>query len=138
MSRVCWLAKELLASHLSSQSVRYPSLGIQFPFLVFTEEVLFLCTHKHRTLTILSSIMQNFSSSLCTTILELTVRSCRIFSKCNKVADNNLTQFKTMINVSERKHTDHIHVIKNATLHTVTHAHFYQALTVNNDTIKCE
>jgi hypothetical protein len=58
---------------------------------VFTEGVLFFCIHKHRTLTMLFSIMQNFSSSLCTTILELTARSCRIFSKCNKVADNNLT-----------------------------------------------
>jgi hypothetical protein len=44
----------------------------------------------------LSSTMQNISSSLCSTILELlTARSCRIFSKCNKVADKNLTQLNT-------------------------------------------
>jgi hypothetical protein len=43
-----------------------------------------------------------------------------------------------LISESEGKHTDHIHVIKHATLHTVTHAHFYQALTVNSATIKCE
>ena len=29
-------------------------------------------------------------------------------------------------------------MIKHATLHKVTHAHFYQALTLNNATIKCE
>ena len=40
-------------------------------FLVFTEEAFFLCAHKHTTLTMLSSIMQNFSPSLCTTVLEL-------------------------------------------------------------------
>jgi hypothetical protein len=68
----------------------------------------------------------------------LTGRSCRISSKCNKVADNNLMQLKSFDNVSERKHTDHIHVIKHATLHTLTHTHFYQALTLNNATIKCE
>ena len=41
----------------------------------------------------------------------LTARSCRILSKCNKVADSNLTQLKIFDKLSERKHTDHIHVI---------------------------
>ena len=45
---------------------------------------------------------------------------------------------RLLINVSERKHTDHIHVIKHATLHKVTHTHFYQALNVNSATIQCE
>jgi len=65
---------------LSSQSVCYLSLDIQFLFLVFTEEVLFLCTHKHRTLTMLFSIMQNISSSLYTTILELLLPGAAEFS----------------------------------------------------------
>jgi len=87
MWRVCWLPKELLPSQeglycmkLSSQSVCYLSLDIQFLFLVFTEEVLFLCTHKHRTLTMLFSIMQNISSSLYTTILELLLPGAAEFS----------------------------------------------------------
>ena len=44
----------------------------------------------------------------------LTARSWWIFSNCNKMADKNLTQFKT--NVSEIKHTDDIHVTKHDTL----------------------
>jgi hypothetical protein len=38
-----------------------------------TIHIFFLCTHKHKTLTILSSITQNISSSLCITILELSL-----------------------------------------------------------------
>jgi len=145
MWRVCWLAKELLASQgiycmrLSSQSVAYSSLGILFLFLVFTEEVLFFCTHKHRTLTILSSIMQNISSSLCTTILELLLPgSAEAWVSVTKWLTVTWHSSKFLINVSGRKHTDHIHVIKHTTLHTVTHAHFYQALTLNSATIQCE
>jgi hypothetical protein len=48
----------------NSQSVGCLSLGIYFLFLVFTEQVLFLRTHKHTTLTLLSSITQNIPSSL--------------------------------------------------------------------------
>jgi hypothetical protein len=57
--------------HAVKQSVGCLSLGIWFHFLVFTEQVLFFCTHKHRTLTLLSSIIQYIPSSLSTTILEL-------------------------------------------------------------------
>jgi len=39
--------------------------------------------------------------------------------------------------VPKRKYTDQIRVIKNVTLHTVTHIHFCQALTLNNAKIEC-
>jgi len=53
------------------QSVGYQSQDIQFPFSSIPEEVSFQCTFNHRTLTMLSSITQNISSSLSTIILEL-------------------------------------------------------------------
>ena len=147
--KVCWLAKELLPSQglycmqLSSQSVSqsvgYLSLGIYFLFPVFTEEVLFLYTHKHTTLTMLSSIIQNFSSSLCTTILEVWLPGVAEFAvSVTKRLTRTWHSSRHLINVSERKYTDHIHVVKHATLHRLTHAHFYQALTLNNATTKCE
>jgi len=43
-----------------------------------------------------------------------------------------------LINASESKHTDHTHVINHATIHAVTLVHFYQSLTLNNDTITFE
>jgi hypothetical protein len=147
MRRVCWLVKELLPSQeglytmqLSSQSVSWLS--------IITYLVSFLCIYW-RSLVLLYTQAQNthhaflhnakyFFKSLYYNSGTLSARSCRTFSKCNKVADNNLTQFKFLINVSERKHTDHIHVIKHTTLLKVTTAHFYLALTLNNATIKCE
>jgi hypothetical protein len=103
MCSVCRLSNELLASQegpyamqLSSQSFGYLSLDIQFLFPCITEEVFFLCTLNHRTLTMLSSIMQNISSkSLYYNSGTLTARRCRIFSNCSKVANKNLTQLKT-------------------------------------------
>jgi hypothetical protein len=53
-----------------------------------------------------------------------------------RVADRNLTQLNTSNKCIWNKTYDHIHVIKLITLHTVTHAHFYQALTGNSSTIK--
>jgi len=65
MWRVCRLEEEILASQeglysmqLSSQLATYIRYLGSFP--CNNEEVLFLCTHKHTTLTMLSSIMQIF------------------------------------------------------------------------------
>ena len=100
-------------------------------------KVLFLCTHKHTTLTTLSSIMQNFSSSLCTTILELWLTGA-VQSSVNvtKWLTRNWQSSRLLINVSERKHNGHKHVTKHAIMHSNTRT--FWAITVNNATIKCE
>ena len=91
----------------------------------------------YTTLTMLSSIMQNISSSLCTTILELWLAGAAESSvRVTKWLTITWHSSRHLITVSETKHTDHIHVIKHVTLHTVTHVHFCQALTLNNATIK--
>jgi len=104
MWRVCWLTKELLASQglycmqLSSQSV------IWLPIIRYL--VSFPCTYW-RSLVLLYTQAQNthhaflhsakyFFKCLFYNSGTLTARSCRICSKCNKVADKNLTQFKTL------------------------------------------
>jgi hypothetical protein len=112
-----------------SQSVSWlPIIRYLVSFPCIYWRILVLVYTQHRTLTVLFSIMQNFSSIVHTTVLELTARSYRIFSKCKKVADNNLTQFKTSYKcIWKKKHTNHIHMIKHATLYTVTHTHSYQA-----------
>jgi hypothetical protein len=83
--------------------------------------------------------MQNISSSLCATGLELRLpgaaESSLSVTKWMTRTKHNSALLRT---VSERKHANHIHVTKHATLHIVTHAHFCQALTLNNATIKCE
>jgi len=48
----------------------------------------------------------------------LTASTCRTFSKCNNCLTGTGHSSRLLINVSERKHTDHIHAIKRATLHT--------------------
>ena len=78
---------------LSSQSVGYLSLDIQFPFLAFTEEVLFLCTHNTHHVFLHNA--KYFFKSLYHNSGTVTARNCRILRKCNKVADKNLTQLKT-------------------------------------------
>jgi len=80
----------------------------------------------------LPSIMQNNSSSACTTILEAAESSVSVAKWLT------MTGHSSRLSVSERTYTDHIYVNKHATLHTVIHTHFYQALTVNSATIKCE
>jgi len=126
MWRVCWLANELLhpqeelyCMELSSQSVSWLTIiSYLFLFLVFTEEVQFFCTNKHRTLTMLSSIMQNISSSVCNTILELWLPGAAESSvSVTKWLTKTWHSSRLLLGVSERKHTDHIHVIKHATLH---------------------
>jgi len=46
-------------------------LSVNHSEIGYISEIFFLCTHKHTTLTMRSSIMKYFSSSLCTTILKL-------------------------------------------------------------------
>ena len=144
MWRVCQWAKEPLASQgelypmkLSSQSVSWlPIIRYLVSFPCIYWRSLFLV---HTTLTMLSSIMKIFSSSLCTTIPELWLPGAAQSSvSVTKWLTRNWHSSSLLISVSERKHTDHIYRIKHATLYRVINTHFYRALTVNNSTIKCE
>ena len=59
--------------------------------------------------------------------------------KCKKWPTRTWHSSTLLIRVTVRKHTDHIHVIKHVTLHSATHVHFFQALTLialNFDTHK--
>jgi len=104
MWRVCQLEKELMASQerlystqLSSQSVSwlpnityltyFPSIYWRSPVVVYTQAHNTRHAFLHNAKYFFKSLYHNSGS--------VTARSFRIFSKCNKVADNNLTQFKT-------------------------------------------
>jgi hypothetical protein len=147
MLRVCWLAMELSASQeglycmeLSSQSVCWlPIITylVPLPRIYWTSLVLVHAQTKNTYHAFLHNA-KHFFKSLHYNCGTPTASSCRIFSKCNKVAERNLTRLTILVSVSERKYTDHMQVIKHATLYTVTHAHFYQELTVDSATIKCE
>jgi len=60
----------------------------------------------------LSSIMQNFFFNLCTTILDLTVRRCRILSECNIVAFKNQTQFNVFVSACDWMHATILRCIR--------------------------
>jgi hypothetical protein len=125
MWRVYRLAKELLAYQeglysieSSSQSVSWlPRVRylISFPCIYWRSLVLVYTPLQNTHHAFLHNV-KYFFKSLYYNSGTLTAKSCRIFRKCNKVADNNLTQLKTFDKLSERKHTDHIHMIKHATL----------------------
>jgi len=126
--------------HAVKQSVSWPpiiSYLVSFP-CIYSRSLALVYTQAHNTYHAFLHTAKYFFKSLYYNFGTLTARSCRIISNCNKVADKNLTQLKILISVSERKHTYQIHVIKHATLHTVTQVNFYQALTLNNATITCE
>ena len=147
MWRVCWLAKELLASQedlyckqLSSQSVSQsvswlPIIRNLVSFLcIYGRSLVLVYTQAQNTHHAFLHNAQYFFKCLYYNSGTLTARSCRIFSKLTIPWHSS----RFLLRVSERKHPDHIHVIKHATLHTVTHTHFYQALIVNRATIQCE
>ena len=58
--------------------------------------------------------------------------------KCKQWLTRTCHSSTLFISVSERNYTDHIHVIKHVTIHSVTHVHFCQALMLNTATVKCE
>jgi len=102
MWRVCWLAKELLASQGVKQSVgqsvswlliiRYL---VSFPCIYWKSLLLLVYPLAHNTHHAFLHNAKYFFKCLYFNSGTLTARSCRIFSKCNKVAYKHLTQLKT-------------------------------------------
>ena len=122
------------------QSVSWLTIAkylVSFP-CVYRKSLVLLYTQAHNTHHAFLHNAKFFFKSPSYNSGTLTASSCRISVSVTKWLTVTGHSSRLLINVSERKHTDHIHVIKHTTLHTVTHAHFYQALTVNNATIKCE
>ena len=104
MWRVCWLAKEILPSQkglyskqLSSQSVGWlPIIRYLVSFsCIYWRSLVLVYTQAHNTHHAFLHNAQFFLKSQHYNSRTLTASSCRIFSKCNKVADSNRTQFKT-------------------------------------------
>jgi hypothetical protein len=148
MWRVFLLAKELSASQkglysmeLSSQSVIWLLITrylVSFPCIYWRSLVLVYTQAKNTHHAFLHNA-KYFFKSLFYNSGTLPAKSCRIFSKCNKVAEKNLTQLKTFDKcVWKKTYWSHTRVNKHATLYRVTHTHFYQALTLNNAKIQCE
>ena len=104
MWRVYRLAREPLASQeglypmeLSSQSVSWLSIIrylVSFPCIYWRSPVP-VYTQAHNTHHAFLHNVKFFFKSLYCSSETLTARSCTIFSKCNKVADKNLTHLKT-------------------------------------------
>jgi hypothetical protein len=95
---VCWLAKELFASmQLSSQSVSWlPIITylVSFP-CIYWRSLVPVYAQSQNTHHALLHNSKCFFKSLYYNSGTVTARSCRIFNKCNKIADINLTQIKT-------------------------------------------
>jgi hypothetical protein len=122
--------QSVISLSISRHLVSFPCIYWRSLVLVYTQ---------HRTLTMLSSIMQIF--------LQVSVLQLRNWLPGAAESSVSVTKWLTITSQlktfdkciwKKKKHTDHIHVIKHATLYTVTHTHFYQGLTLNNATIKCE
>jgi hypothetical protein len=104
MWRVFWLAKDLSASQeelycmeLSSQSVSWLCIikySVSFLCIYWTSLVLVYTQAQNTHLAFLHNA-KYFFKSLYYNAGTVTARSCRTFSKCNKVADKNLTQLNT-------------------------------------------
>ena len=122
------------------------------PVPVYTQ-VLFLCTHKscccihtspvpvhtqaHNTHHAFLHNAKFFFKPVHYNSGTLTVRRCRIFSQCNRVADRNLTEFRTFDKCTWKKaYWSHICDYTCHIMHCNTCT--FWALTVNNATIKCE
>jgi hypothetical protein len=126
MWRVCWLAKELLPSQewlLHGVNwlpiVRYL---VSFPCIYWRSLVL-LYTQAQNTH---HAFLHNakFFFKFCTTLLELLLPGAAESSiSVAKWLTRTWRSSRLLINVSERKHTDHIHVIKHATLYRIAHTH---------------
>jgi hypothetical protein len=147
MWRVFLLAKELSASQeglycieLSSQSFSWlPIIKylVYFPCIYWTSLVLVHTQTQNTHLAFLHNTKYSFQSLYYNSRI-VTAWSCRCSVNVTEWLTGTWHSSTLLVSVSERKHTDHILVIKHATLYTVTHAHFYQALTGNSATIKCE
>ena len=118
MWRVCWLTKKLVLSQKDStpcsQSVSWlPIIRylVYFP-CIYWRSLVPVYTQAHNTHHAFFHNAKFFFKSLYHNSGTLTARRCRIFSKCNNWLTRTWHSSRLLINVSERKHTDHIHVIK--------------------------
>jgi len=130
MWRVCWLAKELLASQEGPYSMKFSSQSVSW-LPVIRYLVSFPCIYW-RSLVLLYTQAQNTHHAFlhnANNFFQVSVLQFWNWLPAAAESSVSVTKWLTitrhssrlLVTVSERKRTNHIHVIKYATLYTVTH-----------------